>query len=133
MKKIIRMFVFAAIGLYLTSLWNKGFILPLNNPFNMLKAVALISVLWYILIPVSKLILFPLQIITMGLLSVVIYFLLFNFIFTKIPVIEIKEWIFPGITWLGITINKTFISHTGNVVLSAFSLSTIINLLETVV
>ena len=133
MKKIIRMFVFSAIGLYLTSLWNKGFIIPINNPFDLVKATALIAALWYILVPISKLILFPLQILTMGLLSVIIYFILFNYIFTNIPVISIKEWTFPGITYFGITIHKTFVSHTGNVLLSAFSLSAIINLLETLV
>jgi len=129
MKKIFRMIVFPLSAIYLTSLWNKGFIIKLDF-ISLLTAVIVISIIWYILLPISKIVLFPIQILTMGLVSTIVYFLLFYFFVSKFSFIDIKSWVFPGVSLLGIVIAKTQISFIANVLISSLSISSIINLEE---
>jgi len=129
MKKIFRMIVFPLSAIYITSLWNKGFIIKLDF-ISLLTAVIVISIIWYILLPVSKIVLFPIQILTMGLVSTIVYFLLFYFFVSKFSFIDIKSWVFPGVSLLGIVIAKTQISFIANVFISSLSISSIINLEE---
>ena len=129
MKKIFRMIVFPLSAIYITSLWNKGFIIKLDF-MSLLTAVIVISIIWYILLPVSKIVLFPIQILTMGLVSTIVYFLLFYFFVSKFSFIDIKSWVFPGVSLLGIVIAKTQISFIANVLISSLSISSIINLEE---
>jgi len=129
MKKIFRMIVFPLSAIYITSLWNKGFIIKLDF-ISLLTAVIVISIIWYILLPISKIVLFPIQILTMGLVSTIVYFLLFYFFVSKFSFIDIKSWVFPGVSLLGIVIAKTQISFIANVLISSLSISSIINLEE---
>jgi len=129
MKKIFRMIVFPLSAIYITSLWNKGFIIKLDF-ISLLTAVIVISIIWYILLPISKIVLFPIQILTMGLVSTIVYFLLFYFFVSKFSFIDIKSWVFPEVSLLGIVIAKTQISFIANVLISSLSISSIINLEE---
>ncbi len=131
MKKIFRMFIFSSLALYLTSLWNKGFILK-NDPKSLFYSIVLIIALYYLAIPLTKLILLPLNIFTFGLVSLAAYFLVFYFVITHFPILTIKQWEFPGIAIIGISISKMKINYIQNVVASAFSLSFIINTLESI-
>ena len=131
MKKIFRMIVFPLSAICITSLWNKGFIIKLDFT-SLLTAVIVISIIWYILLPISKIVLFPIQLLTMGLVSTIVYFLMFYFFVSKFSFIDIKSWVFPGVSLLGIVIAKTQISFIANVFISSLSISTIINLEESV-
>ena len=119
MKKIFRMIVFSGVALYLTSLWNKGFILNLDWK-NLLISTLAIAVLYYLINPVAKMILLPINVLSFGLISMIVYFLLFHFVITHYALIAIKSW----------TLNSYPISYYLNVALSAFSVSTIISFLE---
>ncbi len=125
MKKIFRMIVFSALALFLTTLWNKGFKVSFA-PDIFLKALLLIAILNYLIVPISKLILLPLNVITLGMVSLLVYFLLFHFLLTRYSLVVIKDWIFPGF-WL---VGKTSINYWQNVLLSALSVTTIINFFE---
>jgi len=125
MKKIFRMIVFSALALFLTALWNKGFKVDFT-PAIFLKALLLVAILNYLIVPLSKLILLPLNILTLGLVSLVVYFLLFHFLMTRYSLVIIKDWVFPGFWQIG----KTSINYWQNVLLSAFSVTTIINFFE---
>ena len=113
------MIIFSAVAIFLTSQWNKGFIIKLDWTVY-LKASLLIAFIYYLIVPFSKLILLPLNILTMGLMSLVVYCLLFYFLANYFSLIEIK--------------NSTFMAYnltkTANIFISAISVSTIINLLE---
>lgn len=128
MKRIVRMIVFTSVAVIATSLWNKGFIVKIN-PYNFLLTVLAISVLYYIIGPILKLILLPFNIITLGLASTLVFFLLFYFVLTKFSLIEIKEWVFSGVSIYGLVIPKMKIGYFANIILSTMSVSTIINLL----
>lgn len=125
MKKIFRMIVFSGLALFLTALWNKGFQVSFT-PEVFLKALFLVAVLNYLIVPISKLVLLPLNILTLGLVSLLVYFLLFHFLLTRYSLVIIKGWVFPGF-WL---IGKTNINYWQNVLLSALSVTTIINFFE---
>lgn len=122
MKKIFRMIIFSAVAIFLTAYWNKGFIIKLD-PTIFIKTSLMIALVYYLIIPVSKLILLPLNIITLGLFSTVFYAVVIYFLLSNMSLISIKEWVFSGIR----------ISNFYNIFISSFSISTIINLLEKIV
>ena len=132
MKKIFRMIIFSGIAIFLTAYWNKGFIIKLD-PMIFLKASLMIALVYYLIIPVSKLILLPLNIITLGLFSTIFYALVIYFLLTNMSLISIKDWVFPGVKLFGITLGKINISSFYNIFISSFSISTIINFLETII
>lgn len=129
MKKLFRMVVFSALAIYLTSLWNKGFILP-NTVAMFVKATVAVSIIYYLVLPISRLVLLPLNMITLGMMSFVVYLFALHLINSGFNFITIKDWIFPGLTFLGLTIPKTSVNYLFNLVLSSFSISFIINFLE---
>lgn len=129
MKKIFRMIIFSGVAVFLTSLWNKGFIIE-NDILTYLKASLIIALVYYLILPLTKLILLPLNIITLGLVSVIFYGILFYLVFSNIGLITIKAWHFGGGKFLSFIIMPMDINYLTNIFLSAVSVSTIINLLE---
>jgi uncharacterized membrane protein YvlD (DUF360 family) len=113
------MIVFSALALYLTNLWNKGFLVSLT-PVDFIKAILAISIVYYLISPIAKLILLPLNIITLGLASFIFTALLLHLINTQFGFITIIPWNFNGFP----------INYWVNLALSSFSLSCIINILE---
>lgn len=129
MKKIIRMLVFSAAALYLTSIWNKGFSIHYDVAV-FVKAVVLIGLIYYLITPLLKILLLPLNFITFGLASIIAYVALFYFIITKFSIVDIKPWTFTGFQLYWIRIPKTEFNYWMNMAISSFSVSTVINLLE---
>jgi uncharacterized membrane protein YvlD (DUF360 family) len=129
MKKLSRMFIFSTLALFLTSLWNKGFILS-SEPKFILEAVILLVVSLYVIIPLSKIVLFPFNIISLGLVSFLLYLFILHIGAQSLHLFTIKNWIFPGLKLGFVSIPKTAVSYLGNLILSSLSLSGIINLLE---
>jgi len=129
MKKIFRMFVFSGIALYLTALWNKGFDIA-YDPLSFIKALSLLALGYYLIAPIFKLLLLPLNIVTFGLASVVAYIALFYFIITKFSLAQIHDWNFPGLNIWFIHIPSIELNYWTNLVAVSFSISTVINLLE---
>ncbi|OGK14659.1 hypothetical protein A3C98_03810 [Candidatus Roizmanbacteria bacterium RIFCSPHIGHO2_02_FULL_37_15] len=129
MKKITRMLIFSALALYLTSLWNQGFKVNFT-PYIFIRTILLIALFYYLVLPISKIILLPVNFITLGLLSSLIYFILFYVFISHFSLVEIKAWKFLGLTFGGLVVKPVEINYITNVFLSSFSLSLIINILE---
>jgi len=132
MKKIFRMIVFSGVAIFVTALWNKGFIIK-ADPLTYIKAALVITAVYYLIVPASKLILLPLNLITFGLVSMIFYAFIFYFLLNNFNLINIKEWTFSGIRLLGITLGEIKVSGLANIFVSSFSISTIINLLEKII
>ena len=132
MKKIFRMIIFSGVAIFVTALWNKGFIIK-ADPLTYIKAALVITAVYYLIIPASKLVLLPLNIITFGLISMIFYAFIFYFLLNNFNLINIKEWTFLGIKLLGITLGEVKVSGLANIFVSSFSISTIINLLEKII
>ena len=126
------MIIFSGVAIFLTALWNKGFIVK-DDPMIYLKAALIIAAVYYLIVPASKLILLPLNILTFGLVSIVFYAAIFYFLLNRFNLISIEEWVFPGAKMLGITLGKIKLSSTANIFVSSFSISTVINLLEKII
>lgn len=126
------MLIFSAVAIYLTSLWNKGFIIE-SDWLIYLKASLVIAAVYYLVVPVSKLVLLPLNIITLGLVSVAFYCLVLFFLLNRFALIEITGWDFPGFSFGGIIVIPVAFNQWSNVFVSALSLSAIINLSEKIV
>src|SRR3972149_11644548 len=105
MKKIFRMIIFSAVAIFLTALWNKGFIIK-SDPMIYLKAALIIATVYYLIVPISKLILLPLNLLTFGLISVVFYAAIFYFLLNRFNLINIEEWVFTGAKILGVELTK---------------------------
>lgn len=131
MKKITRMIIFSALALYLTSLWNAGFKVNFN-PYIFIRTVLLVAVFYYLIIPVAKFVLLPINLLTLGFISTIIYFLLFYFFITRFSLVEIKAWNFPGMSFNGIIVKSIHLNYLMNLLLSSVSLSFIINFLEAI-
>lgn len=119
MRKIMRMMVFSFVALYLTSFWNKGFILP-QEVTAVIEIVFAVALSYYLIIPISKVILLPLNILTLGLVSSALYVFLLYILSNHLGLFEIKPWSFQGIQ----------ISYMTNLIVSSISISAIIKLLE---
>ena len=127
MKKIFRMIIFSALALIFTSFWNKGFILNLNSLFI---ATLVLAFVFYLIVPLSKIILLPLNIITLGLMSFLVYLAILHLSSDAFHLFTITSWTLPGASIFFVNIPKTYIPYLGNLVLSSVSISSIINLLE---
>ena len=125
------MLVFSGVALYLTSLWNKGFLVKMQWD-QFIEATLLIAGVCYIVIPIGKALLIPVNFITLGLASVLLYFVVFYFALSHIAFISIRSWQFPGITISGISIKQAFIGYRTNIILASISISSIINFLESI-
>lgn len=131
MKKITRMIIFSATALFLTSLWNEGFKVNFT-PLIFIRTILLVALFYYLVIPISKIILLPINLLTLGLLSTFLYFILFYLFITRFSLVKITPWDFLGITFNGFVIKSLHIGYLTNLILSSISLSFIINLLETI-
>ena len=126
------MLIFSGVAIFLTALWNKGFVVK-SDPMIYIKAALVITIVYYLIVPVSKLILLPLNILTLGLVSVIFYAIIFYFLLNHFNLIKINEWVFSGGKLLGITLGEIKVSSLTNIFISSFSISTIINLLEKII
>lgn len=129
MKKITRIFLFASVALYLTSLWNRGFSFS-GSWLLFIELLVLLGVVTYLVVPISKVILFPLHVLTFGLISIGFYMLLFYIASKYLGLVNIKPWTFSGGSVLGVTISKVNFSYLGNLAVISLSISGIINMLE---
>jgi putative membrane protein len=129
MKNIFRIFIFACFALFLTSYWNKGFQLPLTA-VAFVKASVALTILFVLVRPLMKIIFLPLNILTFGLFSFFLYVFFLHLLASSYGLFSIQPWQFGGLHIGFISIQKTSITYLSNLVLSSFSLSSIINLLD---
>jgi uncharacterized membrane protein YvlD (DUF360 family) len=129
MKKLTRMILFSGISLYLSAMLNKGFIIATEGE-KIVLAVLLFAGIYYIITPILKIIFFPINLLTIGTFSSIVYFLIFNYLIEKFHLIKITEWTFSGANLGFLIIPETTIGVFANKILSAFFISFVISLLE---
>jgi len=132
MKRILKAPIIAAAAIFLTALWNKGFVLP-KTIEEFIFAALFITVTVYLLIPLSKIILLPFNLISFGLVSFIFYIFLLHLMSSGFGWIIIKSWHFSGLTIFGLIIPAFNLSYLGNLILSALSITSIINILNKII
>ena len=124
------MIIFSALALIVTSFWNKGFQIHLNTFF---AATIVLALAFYLIVPASRIVLLPLNIITFGLMSFLVYLAILHLSSDAFRLFTNTSWTFPGASVLFVSVPRIQIPYFGNLVLSSVSISSIINLLEQLV
>lgn len=114
--------MFAGLALFLTSLWNKGFVVHYDAS-TFIRTIAITATLYYLVRPLMKIIFFPINLFTFGLVSTLAYCSLFYLINSQFNGVEIKEW-----AWRGHAITQL-----QNIVLSSMSVSVIMGVLGKII
>src|SRR3989344_4872411 len=120
MKRITSMLIFSAVALFLTSLWNEGFKVNFT-PLVFIRTILLVALFYYLVIPISKIVLLPINLLTLGLLSSILYFVLFYLFITRFSLVKITPWDFSGISFNGFVIKSFHIGYLTNLILSSIS------------
>lgn len=123
------MIIFSGLSLYLTSLIIKGFVITADLKTFILASIFL-AIIYYLLTPIIKLILLPLNLLTLGFFSVVVYVILFNYVINKFNFVNIKPWVFPGYKFGDFSLPAIEFNYWLTLVSSSIFYSTVINLLE---
>jgi uncharacterized membrane protein YvlD (DUF360 family) len=131
-KKITRSLLFSALALLVTTYWNKGFIVPIK-PDIIAEVILVTAVGYYLIIPVIKIILLPVNFLTFGFASTLVYVLFFYLMDTQINVIDVKQWVYVGFNWQFLTMPPITIPYAQNLLLIAVSVSYVISAAETIV
>lgn len=122
--------MFTGAALWITSLWNKGFALN-TRPDLLIEAILITAVGYYLILPVLKIVLLPINFLTFGLVSFLVYLMFFYLLDQQVNVLTISSWVFGGFQTPIVIVPQLHIGYTQNLALSALSMSFIINSLET--
>lgn len=129
MKHFFRIFIFSFFALFVTSFWNRGFILPTQTG-DFIKAALALTILFVLVRPLLRIVFLPLNLITFGLFSFVLYIFCLHILASGYGLFTIKPWVFGGFSHWALIMPRTEITYISNLVLSSFSLSSIINVLD---
>jgi putative membrane protein len=104
-------------------------VLPIQV-IEFLKAGIALTILFVIVRPLMKIIFLPLNLLTFGLFSFFLYIFSLHLFASFYGFFIIKPWAFPGASFLFLSIPAAHIDYFQNLVLSSFSLSSIISALD---
>jgi len=103
MKSLLRSYLISLISLYLASLLIKGFTYQGGLPTLFLGAGAFTVINWFVR-PIVKILMLPINILSLGLLSWLTNVVLLYILTLLVPQITIKSWNFSGLNIEGFTI-----------------------------
>ncbi len=132
MKKISRMLIFSGLSIFTLTLFNPSFKV-LGDFRNFIYLTILVAIVYYLLIPVLKLIFLPINILTLGFFSFILYVFIFNLAINYLHLASITSWDFPGFSSEFLIVPRLVINEFYNRILSAFYVSFFISLLESIV
>lgn len=96
MKNLLRVYVFHLLALGgVSMLFGESFHIS-GNGYNILMAAAVLALLNLLLKPILKLLFFPVNVLTLGLFSLVINTGVFYLFVKLVPDVTITSWVFPG-------------------------------------
>lgn len=132
MKYLLRLLIFNVFSLWLTSQILPAFIIP-QGWYHILIAGFVFSLIMVIVRPILKILFIPLNILTFGLLSWCINVIVLLIFTICVPQVQVLPWTFSGIQVLGFVIPQLRISYGMNLILSSLTITTIVNILHTVI
>lgn len=128
-KKLFRMIVFSGVSLLLTSFVIQGF-KPDMNPQPFLLTAFALGIFYYVINPLLRVVLLPVNILTLGLISFTVYIFLFAFVINRFGFVIIEPWVFKGGIFFGFFIPSISFNYLLTVVSSSLLYSFFINMLE---
>jgi len=129
MRVFIRNIIFNSFALWLTSQILPG--LDISDGWQKLLAAGLIlCILMFLVKPILKILLLPLNFLTFGILTWFINVFLIYLLSILVPDVTVKSWVFNGISTYGLSIAPLKITYFFALVLSALMITTIVKVLE---
>lgn len=129
MKTILRNTLFYSFILYLLPFLLPGVSID-NGLVNLLVLGFTLMLLYAILRPVLNLISLPLNVVTIGLFSVLINAFLLYLLTVIVPSITISQFTFPGVSYAGFVIPQMNVSTFFAFVISAVTISILMTVLN---
>ncbi len=129
MKHIVRVFVFNVFGLWFASQLLPTLVLA-DGWQALFQAGFALSLLMLIVRPLLKILFIPINLITFGLLSWFINVIVIYLLTLFVPSVIIREWTFPGITYLGFVIPSLHVSYMLALIISSLLVTFITNVLH---
>jgi len=126
MKSIIRNILLHIIALYLVVAYIPGVLFEAGWEM-LIGAGVLLALLFIFIRPLLKIILLPINILTLGLASSLINVLIFYMLDRFIEPLSIKAWTFPGFEYQGLIIPKLNMSIFWTYVLVSAIISFVVN------
>jgi len=130
MKHIVRVFLFNAFGIWLTSQMLPFFSIGTGWQ-AVLFAGAILSVLMLIVKPLLHILFIPINIMTFGLLSWCINVIVVYLLTLIEPSIRIIEWTFLGASYAGFVLPEMHFSYILSLICATLTLTFITNILHT--
>ncbi len=125
------MFIFHTVGLWFTSQLLPGVVI-LGTWQTLVAAGAVLTFLTLFIQPILKILIIPINFLTLGLASWVVNVIILWLLTVFMPQIQIHAWNFSGTTILGIIVPPIQVSYTISLILATFLLSLFINILQSV-
>lgn len=129
MKYIVRLFLFHAFGLWLTSQLLPGLVI-LGNWQVVLFAGFILGLLHLIVTPILKILFIPINLLTFGLLAWFIYVIVFYLLTVFVPEVNIVSWDFPGMRFSGFVVPGFHLSYFWALVATSLLVTFIANILH---
>ena len=129
MKHFIRQSLLTAFSLFIVSKFYSGLNIP-QNLLNLLWAGLIISLLNQLVKPIIKLLLLPINLLTLGLFSWLANVIVLLIAVKIIPDLIITSFTFESVSYSGFLIPNIYLNFFFSLILSSFFLSLIFNLLN---
>ncbi|MEA3355639.1 MAG: phage holin family protein [Patescibacteria group bacterium] len=128
MKKFIRLSLLNTFSLFITSSFFVGLLAP-DDLLNLITAGAIFTLINYLVKPIIKLFLLPINLLTLGLFRWIANVLVLVILTKIVSTISIIPFTFPSISQSGFVTPSFYINKTVSYILASFLLSFIFNLI----
>ena len=129
MKKFIRLSLLNSFSLFITSAFFKGLLVP-NDLLSLITAGVTFTLINYLVKPIIKLFLLPINLITLGLFRWIANVFVLVILTKVVSTVSITTFTFSSISQNGFTTPDFYINKTISYILASFLLSLTFNLIS---
>lgn len=131
MKKFIRLSLLNTFSLFITSAFFAGLLVP-NDLLSLVSAGAIFTLINYLVKPIIKLFLLPINLITLGLFRWIANVFVLVVLTKIVSTVSITAFTFPSISQSVFTTPDFYINKTVSYILASFLLSLTFNLIAAI-
>ncbi len=128
MKSLLRAFIYNLVCLFLATLIIPGFSIE-GGVRVLLFASIVFTLLNFFLKPLIKILLFPINFITLGLFSFLVNVIIIYVLIYFVSQIKITPWTFYGFSYQGFSIPTIYFTNFLTILIASFLLSIFFNIL----
>lgn len=129
MKTLLRYFLINLLALWVTAWIVPGFVFD-GGAITIIKAAIVFTVINLIAVPILKILLLPLNLLTLGLFSWVVNVLALYFLVRLVPNLHLSSFYFSGVSFGGIVLPAMDLSAFWTAMICAFIIGIITHFLH---